>query len=143
MIGQLEEYVSILKEGRRVIKYSNDTFSDMDDKLYDVKNDDCASRETKLMYLLLFIINSAENLYGQDLKELQKEVGDMICTYEDKMNNKDEITSNDVDICQKEVEKVNPIVEDLKKIDDIFKQREVTVEFDKVLYIFILLFIIY
>lgn len=53
MVGQLEEYVSILKEGRRVIKYSNDTFSDMDDKLYDVKNDDCASRETKLMYLLL------------------------------------------------------------------------------------------
>lgn len=53
LIGQLEEYVSILKEGRRVIKYSNDTFSDMDDKLYDVKNDDCASRETKLMYLLL------------------------------------------------------------------------------------------
>lgn len=76
-------------------------------------------------------------MYGQDLKELQKEVGDMICTYEDKMNSKDEITSNDVDICQKEVEKVNPIVEDLKKIDDIFKQREVAVEFDKVLYIVI------
>lgn len=81
--------------------------------------------------------NRAENLYGQELKELLKEVGDTITTYEDKMNNKDNITSEDVEVCQKEVEKVKSIVSDLKKVEDIFKQRKIAVEFDKALYTYL------
>lgn len=50
LFGQLEEYIIMLKEDRRVIKYSNDTYPDMDDRLYDIKIDDTATRETKLVY---------------------------------------------------------------------------------------------
>lgn len=82
--------------------------------------------------------NRAENLYGQELKELLKEVGDTITTYEDKMNNnKDNITSEDVEVCQKEEEKVKSIVSDLKKVENIFKQRKIAVEFDKALYTYL------